>query len=61
MAGQKTGFFLDQRDNRLLVGRLCARKAAGGQGPRALNVFGYTGGSVGGLQGLGGEGEQMAS
>jgi 23S rRNA (cytosine1962-C5)-methyltransferase len=35
--GQKTGFFLDQRDNR----RLIARHAAGA---RVLNVFSYTGG-----------------
>src|SRR4029077_14425139 len=35
--GQKTGFFLDQRDNR----RLIARHA---QGMRVLNVFSYTGG-----------------
>lgn len=35
--GQKTGFFLDQRDNR----RLVARHAAG---KRVLNVFSYTGG-----------------
>ncbi len=35
--GQKTGFFLDQRDNRRRVRRL-----AGGR--RVLNVFGYTGG-----------------
>ncbi len=35
--GQKTGFFLDQRDNRTLV----ARHAAGA---RVLNLFGYTGG-----------------
>lgn len=31
-----TGFFLDQRDNRALVGRLA-------RGRRVLNVFGYTG------------------
>ena len=37
VAGQKTGFFLDQRDNRRLV-----RDAAGGR--RVLNVFCYTGG-----------------
>ncbi len=44
--GQKTGFFLDQRDNRRRVGRLS-------RGRRVLNVFGYTGGfSV--LAGLGG-------
>ncbi|GIL70950.1 hypothetical protein Vretimale_4050 [Volvox reticuliferus] len=35
--GQKTGFFLDQRDNRSFVGRLSRDK-------RMLNVFGYTGG-----------------
>ncbi len=35
--GQKTGFFLDQRDNRRLVGELAA-------GAEVLNLFGYTGG-----------------
>lgn len=35
--GQKTGFFLDQRDNRELVRRLA-------QGQTVLNAFGYTGG-----------------
>ena len=35
--GQKTGFFLDQRDNRELVGRYAA-------GRRVLNLFCYTGG-----------------
>lgn len=35
--GQKTGFFLDQRDNR-------ARIAALSAGRRMLNLFGYTGG-----------------
>ena len=35
--GQKTGFYLDQRDNRALVGRLA-------QGKRVLNAFCYTGG-----------------
>jgi 23S rRNA (cytosine1962-C5)-methyltransferase len=35
--GQKTGFFLDQRDNRALVERYSAGKAV-------LNVFSYTGG-----------------
>lgn len=35
--GQKTGFFLDQRENRQLVGALA-------RGRRVLNVFGYTGG-----------------
>lgn len=43
--GQKTGFFLDQRDNRELV-RLHA------QGKTVLNAFGYTGGfSVTALRG----------
>ena len=35
--GQKTGFFLDQRDNRLLLRRLC-------QGRELLNAFSYTSG-----------------
>ena len=35
--GQKTGFFLDQRDNRARVGKLS-------QGQSVLNVFSYTGG-----------------
>ena len=35
--GQKTGFFLDQRDNRARVAELA-------RGRRLLNLFGYTGG-----------------
>ncbi len=35
--GQKTGFFLDQRDARLLLGKLS-------QGLRVLNTFSYSGG-----------------
>jgi 23S rRNA (cytosine1962-C5)-methyltransferase len=35
--GQKTGFFLDQRDNRVLARQLAA-------GRRVLNAFAYTGG-----------------
>lgn len=35
--GQKTGFFLDQRDNRALVGKYAA-------GRNVLNLFCYTGG-----------------
>jgi 23S rRNA (cytosine1962-C5)-methyltransferase len=43
--GQKTGFFLDQRDNRDLVRQLA-------KGKRVLNAFGYTGGfSVAALKG----------
>ncbi len=43
--GQKTGFFLDQRDNRELVRQLS-------QGRTVLNAFGYTGGfSVAALKG----------
>lgn len=37
VAGQKTGFYLDQRDNRAAVGALAA-------GREMLNVFSYTGG-----------------
>lgn len=36
LRGQKTGFFLDQRDARLEVGELA-------KGKRVLNLFGYTG------------------
>ena len=35
--GQKTGFFIDQRDNRKLLGKYCKNKAV-------LNTFSYTGG-----------------
>jgi 23S rRNA (cytosine1962-C5)-methyltransferase len=45
--GQKTGFFLDQRENRDLVARCLAAQAqaAPAQGPVAvLNAFAYTGG-----------------
>lgn len=35
--GQKTGFFIDQRENRVLVQQLA-------KGHRVLNCFGYTGG-----------------
>jgi 23S rRNA (cytosine1962-C5)-methyltransferase len=37
LRGQKTGFFLDQREHRLQLGRVS-------QGRRELNAFGYTGG-----------------
>lgn len=37
LRGQKTGFFLDQRDNRQAIRRLS-------HGSRVLNVFSYTGG-----------------
>lgn len=37
VAGQKTGFFLDQREARALLGRLA-------EGRTCLNAFGYTGG-----------------
>jgi len=43
--GQKTGFFIDQRDNRLLLENYCKDK-------KVLNVFGYTGGfSIAALKG----------
>ncbi|MDR2887805.1 MAG: class I SAM-dependent rRNA methyltransferase [Bacteroidales bacterium] len=37
VGGQKTGFFIDQRNNRRLLGELSA-------GKKVLNMFGYTGG-----------------
>ncbi len=37
VTGQKTGFFIDQRDNRRMAG-------AYSRGRRVLNLFGYTGG-----------------
>lgn len=45
--GQKTGAFLDQRDNRRRIGELVARRvkqAPPGQPVRVLNLFSYTGG-----------------
>ncbi|MEI6695243.1 MAG: class I SAM-dependent rRNA methyltransferase [Bacteroidota bacterium] len=43
--GQKTGFFIDQRENRKLLEKYCFDK-------KVLNVFGYTGGfSVSALKG----------
>jgi 23S rRNA (cytosine1962-C5)-methyltransferase len=42
--GQKTGAFLDQRDNRRRVGELVARRKRAGLGVRVLNLFSYTGG-----------------
>lgn len=38
--GQKTGAFLDQRENRRRIGELAARRTS----PRVLNLFSYTGG-----------------
>lgn len=35
--GQKTGFFIDQRDNRMLLGKYCKNK-------NVLNTFSYSGG-----------------
>jgi 23S rRNA (cytosine1962-C5)-methyltransferase len=43
--GQKTGFFIDQRENRKLVGSYA-------EGRKVLNMFGYTGGFS--IYGLGG-------
>jgi len=37
VSGQKTGFFIDQRENRKLVGQWA-------RGRKVLNMFGYTGG-----------------
>jgi 23S rRNA (cytosine1962-C5)-methyltransferase len=44
MRGQKTGAFLDQRENRRRVGELVARRQRAGLGVRVLNLFSYTGG-----------------
>lgn len=43
--GQKTGAFLDQRENRRRIGELVARRArSSGRPVRVLNLFSYTGG-----------------
>ncbi len=43
--GHKTGFYIDQRDNRRLAGELAARFVrAQGRAPAMLNCFCYTGG-----------------
>lgn len=43
--GHKTGFYIDQRENRLLAQRLAKEfKQRTGRGMRALNCFCYTGG-----------------
>jgi 23S rRNA (cytosine1962-C5)-methyltransferase len=43
--GHKTGYYIDQRDNRRLARDIVARGAARtGRGPRCLNCFCYTGG-----------------
>lgn len=44
-AGHKTGYYIDQRDNRLRVAQLTARwRQQHGRAPRVLNCFCYTGG-----------------
>ncbi len=44
-SGQKTGFYLDQRDNRQLLRELVRRHSADASGKaRLLNLFSYTGG-----------------
>jgi len=44
MRGQKTGAFLDQRENRGRIGALVARRKSAGFGVRVLNLFSYAGG-----------------
>src|SRR5262249_7433281 len=44
LRGQKTGAFLDQRDNRRRVGELVARRSSAGGPIRVLNLFSYAGG-----------------
>ncbi len=43
-AGQKTGAFLDQRENRVRVGQLATRLGRSGAKVRVLNLFSYAGG-----------------
>ncbi len=52
VGGHKTGFYLDQRENRLLTGRLAGNR-------RVLNCFCYTGGFS--LQALAGGAESVLS
>ena len=42
--GQKTGFFLDQRENRRIVGSMVEKLVQQGDGRRVLNAFAYSGG-----------------
>ncbi len=42
--GHKTGFYLDQRDNRRLLGERITALVSAGYAPDMLNVFAYTGG-----------------
>lgn len=42
--GQKTGAFLDQRENRRRVGEIVRRRKQAGLGTRVLNLFSYAGG-----------------
>jgi len=44
MHGQKTGAFLDQRENRKRIGELVAMRLRAGLSARVLNLFSYTGG-----------------
>lgn len=52
MEGQKTGFYIDQRENRKLLGRWSG-------GRKVLNMFGYTGGFS--VYALGGNASQVHS
>lgn len=42
--GQKTGFFLDQRENRRIVGTMVEQLVQQGDGRRVLNAFSFSGG-----------------
>ena len=42
--GQKTGFFLDQRENRRIVGSMVEKLVQQADGRRMLNAFAYSGG-----------------
>jgi 23S rRNA (cytosine1962-C5)-methyltransferase len=57
--GHKTGFYVDQRDNRHRVRLLVERLRADGRAPRVLNCFCYTGGFS--LQALAGGAREVVS
>ncbi|AWN24413.1 23S rRNA (cytosine(2499)-C(5))-methyltransferase [Deinococcus irradiatisoli] len=44
LRGQKTGFFLDQRENRRIVGSMVEKLVQQGDGRRVLNAFSFSGG-----------------
>ena len=57
--GHKTGFYLDQRDNRRLLRKMIEGMVKNGTGTRVLNCFCYTGGFS--MQALAGGAESVLS